>query len=69
MEFVKDYKCPKCKGKSSNPASIESQTLISKTKPIFTGQYANYEYEPGLTWIEVHECKPCKYLYCFSNGA
>lgn len=69
MELVKDCKCPKCGTKAD--VLNEPGTKVDQSKPVFTGNMPNYDYEPGLTWIELHKCgdEKCNWFFYIENGA
>ncbi|MBV1928164.1 MAG: hypothetical protein KUG81_01455 [Gammaproteobacteria bacterium] len=64
-EAVEGYKCPNCK--EVNLSGPETN-IVAQTKPLFTGDYKEFDHEPGLWWIEVIKCK-CGTTYFNQNGA
>lgn len=62
----KCYECPHCK---YNQVLDGEEEPIAYTEPIFTGDFEEFGDEPGLYWIELHQCKSCRKLYIIENGA
>jgi hypothetical protein len=64
-ESLTGYSCPKC-DKSLSDTGQES--IKNQSKQIFTGDHSEWDHEPGLSWVETHECTNCKTKFWLMNG-
>jgi hypothetical protein len=63
ISIGKNFTCPFC-----NRIHSEEISVKERTKPLFTGDIKDFDYEPGYTFLEINKCEKTDIEFIIRNG-